>query len=156
MAQIVFQSQSPRRRRSGNNLSARNLVLYSVYSCLLISSFFSDNFCVSGQAAGGGSTTGASTAAAAVISETSPTSGSEQVGDEGDYSDADYDDKDVQFDQSPPNVLILLADPENGTTTPLANQPNTEVILDPSLKKIHLFCSAYYPIKWSYTGQGVS
>jgi len=76
--------------------------------------------------------------------------------DDTDYSDADYDDKDVQFDQSPPNVLILLADPENGTTTPLANQPNTEVILDPSLKKIHLFCSAYYPIKWIYRGEGVS
>jgi len=73
-----------------------------------------------------------------------------------DYGESDYDDKDVQFDQSPPNLLILLADPKNGSTVPLANQPNTEVVLDSSYEKVHLFCSAYYPIKWVYTGDGVS
>lgn len=127
-----------------------------LYSCLLISALLSA--CVSGQNFGGQTPTGASPTAA-VLSDTSAASTSAGDGapsEDTDYSDADYDDKDVQFDQSPPNVLILLADPENGTTTPLANQANTEVILDPSLKKIHLFCSAYYPIKWIYTGQGVS
>jgi hypothetical protein len=73
-----------------------------------------------------------------------------------DYGESDYDDKDVQFDQSPPNLLILLADPKNGTTVPLANQPNTEVVLDSSYEKVHLFCSAYYPIRWVYHGDGVS
>lgn len=62
-------------------------------------------------------------------------------------AESDYDDKDVQFESSPPNLLILLADPKNGTTVPLANQPNTDVVLDRSFEKVHLFCSAYYPVK---------
>jgi hypothetical protein len=75
--------------------------------------------------------------------------------EEEEESHSDYDDKDVQFEASPPNLLILLADPKNGSTVPLANQANTLVVLDRSFEKVHLFCSAYYPIKWTYFGDGV-
>lgn len=143
------------RRKSPIAKSVHILVMSNLCSCLFVLSCIV--FCVHGQVNNvprpGPSV--ATTAANVGPTASGPT-GSEAASDDPDYSDADYDDKDVQFDQSPPNVLILLADPENGTTTPLANQPNTEVILDPSLKKIHLFCSAYYPIKWVYSGQGVS
>lgn len=154
-----------RRRNSLFHTSRQNLVNFNLemgvslclIGCVLLSA------CVSGQNNGSARPalpTGTSAAAAVnsspSLSVASTTASGGASSDDNDYSDADYDDKDVQFDQSPPNVLILLADPENGTTTPLANQPNTEVILDPSLKKIHLFCSAYYPIKWIYTGDGVS
>lgn len=144
------------------NKSCRNLVISKCGVWIYLCVFGCVALCVAGQnSASLSEARPASSAAAAVnsgssLSEASTTTGSGAVPDDAEYSDADYDDKDVQFDQSPPNVLILLADPENGTTTPLANQPNTEVILDPSLRKIHLFCSAFYPIKWVYTGQGVS
>lgn len=148
-------------QKSHQNLVNSNLEM-GVYLCLLGCVLLSA--CVSGQTNGSARPalhTGTSAAAAvnnspslSAAASTAASGGASS--DDNDYSDADYDDKDVQFDQSPPNVLILLADPENGTTTPLANQPNTEVILDPSLKKIHLFCSAYYPIKWIYSGDGVS
>jgi len=72
-----------------------------------------------------------------------------------DYGESEYDDKDVQFDTSAPNVLILLADPENRTTVPLSNTANSDVVLERTFGKVHLFCSAYYPIKWEYHGEGV-
>lgn len=84
------------------------------------------------------------------ISSTAPPPESEPL------TEADYDDGDVQFENSPPNLLILLADPANGTTLPLNSTPNSDVVLDPTFGKVHLFCSAYYPVKWTYSGDGVS
>lgn len=86
------------------------------------------------------------------ISETT-----EPVTQQPDYGDSsEYDDADVDFDPSPPNVLVLVNDPrDNSSSVPLANLPNTEVMLDRTLTKVHLFCSAYYPIVWNYLGDGV-